>query len=309
MLQEFSGDFIQWLRGFYYTATSGNITSAMKHMNRNQSAITYQIKSLEKEFGVKLFSGTKNNRILTDEGRLLLSRASQLFAFINNLREQLVHLPSEIKGELHIISMFSFYNHLLPQLVEKFSQKNREVQFRLHSSTFENDLFETIISGKSDMGILASARIPEELFSIPLFRTDLVLITPSRLRLDPARLTLEDISALELGASPLKSSLWLNISLQCQMYGVTLKPKHIVDQQDCLLKCVEAGLCSTILDQFVVEDIANVSHMNVYSLKNIFRPRQYYLVTLKDTPYQYPQVKAFYSFLLHEFEIKLPSAA
>ena len=28
MLPEFSGDFIQWLRGFYYTATCGSMTAA-----------------------------------------------------------------------------------------------------------------------------------------------------------------------------------------------------------------------------------------------------------------------------------------
>lgn len=302
MLREFSGDLIQWLRGFYYTATCGNMTSAMKHMNRNQSALTYQIKSLEKEFGVKLFSGARNNRVLTDEGRFLLSRASQLFSFINALSEQLTNLPTEVRGELHITSMFSFYNHIMPQLVEKFAQKNSEVLFRLHPCTFEKELFEQISSGSADMGILASARIPDELFSLPLFKTDLVLITPQRLRLNPAAITLEDISALELGASPLKSSLWLNISLQCRRYGVTLKPKHIIDQQDCLLRCVESGLCSAILDGFVVEDLAS-PRLNVYSLKKIFRPRQYYLIMQKDSPYQYPQIKAFYSFLLHEFEI------
>lgn len=87
MLPEFSGDFIQWLRGFYYTATCGSMTAAMKKMNRNQSALTYQIKSLEKEFGVKLFTGTKNNRVLTEEGKLLLTRASQIFSSINDLRQ------------------------------------------------------------------------------------------------------------------------------------------------------------------------------------------------------------------------------
>lgn len=303
MLQEFSGDFIQWLRGFYYTATCGNMTAAMKEMHRNQSALTYQIKNLEKEFGVKLFTGTKNNRVLTEEGKLLLNRAAQLFGFIRELREQLAHLPSEVKGELRLSAMFSFYNHILPQLVEKFATRHPDVLFRLHSGMLEKDVFDAVLSGTVDMGLLASMNIPDELVSIPLFRTDLVLITPARLRLNPDQLTLEQISHLQLGSSELKSSLWLNITGQCQRYGITLKPKHIIDHQDCLLHCVASGLCSTILDAFVVEDVNFRGALNVYPLTRYFKPRQYYLVMQKQSPYQYPQVKAFYRFLLGEFEV------
>lgn len=301
MLPEFSGDFIQWLRGFYYTATCGNMTAAMKEMHRNQSALTYQIKNLEKEFGVKLFSGTKNNRVLTEEGKLLLNRASQLFTFINQLRDQLVNLPSDIQGELRISAMFSFYNHVLPQLVEKFARRYPDVLFRLRSGKWESAVFEDIISGKNDLAILSSSNIPDELAKVPLFRTDLVLVTPARIRLNPEHITLEQIANLQLGSSELKSSLWMNVSRQCQRYGITLIPKHIIDHQECLLQCVASGLCSTILDAFVVDD--SPARINVYSLNHIFKPRQYYLVMQKYSPYQYPQVKAFYSFLLKEFEV------
>lgn len=186
MLQEFSGDFIQWLRGFYYTATCGNMTAAMKVMHRNQSALTYQIKSLEKEFGVKLFNGTKNNRALTEEGKFLLSRASQLFAFINELREQLVKLPSEARGKLHIGAMFSFYNHILPQLVERFAQRHPDALFRLQSGFLESRLFEDVSNGSLDMAILSSSRIPEEFATVPLFLSELVLATPPQRCAAPA---------------------------------------------------------------------------------------------------------------------------
>lgn len=303
MLQEFSGDFIQWLRGFYYTATCGNMTAAMKEMHRNQSALTYQIKNLEKEFGVKLFTGTKNNRVLTEEGKFLLNRAAHLFGFISELREQLSHLPSDVEGELRICAMFSFYNHILPELVERFAARHPAVMFRLTSGMLEKEVFDNVISGKVDLGILASMNIPDELVSVPLFRTDLVLITPARIRLNPAQITLEMINNLQLGSCQLKSSLWLNITHQCQRYGITLKPKHIIDHQDCLLRCVESGLCSTILDAFVVEDLNFRGTFNVYPLSQFFRPRQYYLVMQKESPYQYPQVKAFYSFMMNQFEV------
>ena len=304
MFPEFSGDFIQWLRGFYYTATCGNMTSAMKVMNRNQSALTYQIKSLEKEFGVKLFSGTKNNRVLTEEGKLLLNRATQLFGFIQELREQLVNLPSEVRGELRVSAMFSFYNHVLPQLVERFSTRHPDVCFRLKSGFLESTLFEEVGTGKVDMAILSSSRIPDELLTVPLFTSDLVLITPPSVHPpEQEGVSLSFIQSLKLGAPTLNSSLWLNVASQCQQYGYALKPKHIIDHQDCLLRCVGAGMCSAILDGFVVDDMADGLKVNVYPLKHLFKSRAYYLIMQKDAPYQYPQVKAFHSFIMNEFEV------
>jgi len=47
MIDEFSGDFLQWLRGFYYVAKTGSVSLAALEMGRNQPAISHQIKSNE----------------------------------------------------------------------------------------------------------------------------------------------------------------------------------------------------------------------------------------------------------------------
>ena len=46
MIEELNGDFLQWLRGFYYVAQTGSIRRAAQMMNRNPSTISYQIRSL-----------------------------------------------------------------------------------------------------------------------------------------------------------------------------------------------------------------------------------------------------------------------
>ncbi|MBW1913143.1 MAG: LysR family transcriptional regulator, partial [Deltaproteobacteria bacterium] len=51
MIEEMGGDFLQWLRGFYYVAKRGSMTLAALEMGRNQPTISHQIKCLENEFG------------------------------------------------------------------------------------------------------------------------------------------------------------------------------------------------------------------------------------------------------------------
>lgn len=304
MLPEFSGDFIQWLRGFYYTATCGSMTAAMKKMNRNQSALTYQIRSLEQEFGVKLFSGSKTNRVLTEEGKFLLSKSAMLFSQIDALRDQLAHLPATVKGPLSISCMSSFYNHILPDLVHTFSQQYPDVKFRLIPEMLESKLFEDISTNKVDVGILASEMIPDEFLAIPLFRTDITLFASPQVKLPPENmLDLTDLAQMTIVAPSIHSSLWQNIVRQAQRYGVKLNPQHIILQQDCLIRCVSQGLGVSMLDRFVLEEALFAQKIQAVSLSRFFRPRQYYMVLSQAGKYQYPQVKAFLNFMKVQFEI------
>jgi DNA-binding transcriptional LysR family regulator len=51
MIEEISGDLLQWLRGFYFAAERGGVTQAAIVMGREQPTITCQIQCLEKELG------------------------------------------------------------------------------------------------------------------------------------------------------------------------------------------------------------------------------------------------------------------
>jgi DNA-binding transcriptional LysR family regulator len=79
MIEQIGGDFLQWLRGFYYVAKRGSVTQAALEMGRNQPTISHQIKCLENEFGVSLFERSSGRMELTPEGDALLEKAISLF--------------------------------------------------------------------------------------------------------------------------------------------------------------------------------------------------------------------------------------
>jgi DNA-binding transcriptional LysR family regulator len=70
IFQESSGDIFQWLRGFYYVATTGSFSQAAIEMNRSQSALTIQIQKLENEFNIKLFDHSSPKIELTYDGKI-----------------------------------------------------------------------------------------------------------------------------------------------------------------------------------------------------------------------------------------------
>lgn len=295
MIPEFNGDFIQWLRGFYYTATSGSMTAATEKMNRNQSAMTHQIRSIEKEFNVKLFTGTKANRVLTEEGRYLLTKTIQLFGIINEIKTNISDLPSDIQGEISITSMYSAFNYFLPGAISQFSLFYPDVQFSLSGEVFQGDLYEKMHNGSCDLGIISADDIPAEFEVYPLFNCDIALIAPLDYPISTG-VTLEEIARMPIIAPPKNSTLWQFLTRNFQRYGLKLGYKHTVDHQEGIKEYVAKGVGVSMLDRFacvggIMED------MQMLSLANFMPRRQYFLIRKRESGFMYPHIRAFVDFL------------
>ena len=300
MIPEFNGDFIQWLRGFYYTATTGSMSAATEKMNRNQSAMTHQIRSLESEFGVKLFTGTKANRVLTEEGKYLLMKTIQIFTLIEEIKGHISALPSDVQGEIIVSAMYSAFNYYLPALISSFSSIYPDVKFSISGETYQGDLYEKVHSRTADLGIVSADDIPTEFQAIPLFKSELVLIMPLDYKVHGKKgLTLEEIAQMPIIAPPVNSTLWQFLTRQFKRYGITLQYKHSVGQQEAIKEYVAQGIGVSILDRFACcGDI--MKKIQIVPMSNFFPPRQYYLIRKRDTAFLYPHIKVFIDFLAEQ---------
>ena len=62
----------QQLIGFYETAKNGSYTEAAKNTLRTQSAVSQQVKSLEKEFNCSLFEKAASLSLIFSPGRIFI---------------------------------------------------------------------------------------------------------------------------------------------------------------------------------------------------------------------------------------------
>lgn len=296
MIPEFNGDFIQWLRCFYYTATSGSMTAATEKMNRNQSAMTHQIRSIENEFKVKLFSGTKANRVLTEEGKYLLTKTIQIFNIISEIKSHISDLPSDVQGEISVTAMYSAFNYFLPGAIGQFSSFYPDVQFSVAGEVYQGDLYEKVHTGSCDLGIVSADDIPAEFETFPLFSCDIALIAPHDMPISPG-VTLEEISQMPIIAPPKNSTLWQFLNRNFQRYGLKLKYRHTVDHQEAIKEYVAQGIGVSMLDRFACSgEIMN--HIQLFSLANFMPRRQYYLIRKRGSGFTYPHIRAFVEFLI-----------
>jgi DNA-binding transcriptional LysR family regulator len=83
-------------------AETGSFTGAAVRCHTAQSALSYQVASLERELGTRMFDQTSRSVRITDAGRLLLPVAPRTLRDLEAIRAELRGNGSSIRGPLRI---------------------------------------------------------------------------------------------------------------------------------------------------------------------------------------------------------------
>ncbi|MBU1343343.1 MAG: LysR family transcriptional regulator [Proteobacteria bacterium] len=93
---------IYQLKSFIAVSETGNLTRAARKINISQSALSSQIKALEQELRVTLFTRLARGMHLTQNGAQLLEQADKIVQAAEKMKQTALGLQHEISGELNI---------------------------------------------------------------------------------------------------------------------------------------------------------------------------------------------------------------
>lgn len=269
MIPEFKGDFIQWLRGFYHLAMSPDISGAMQGMNRTQSALAYQIRSLEKVCGARLFRMQNGRRCLTSEGHIMLDKARRVFDLLTSIRNEIPHLSNIASGEIRIVAIYTVLQGFLAEKATPFTELFPHVRFNILAEASMDAMLDMVRKDVCDMAILSVSRLPPELTHIPLFQTELSLVTP---KTGPYAVTslasLEDIAALPCIHTIHTTSLQRFLESEFEKYGLTMNKAHLISHYEGAKAYVSKGYGVTYIDSFACykEDYEKFNIISMYPL-------------------------------------------
>jgi DNA-binding transcriptional LysR family regulator len=92
---------IQYLTTFKAIVSKGSFTAAGKELGYTQSAVTNQMKQLERILNIKLFDKIKNRMILTQAGRELLIYANEIINTVDRMKAMNTSADN-LRGVLHV---------------------------------------------------------------------------------------------------------------------------------------------------------------------------------------------------------------
>jgi LysR family cys regulon transcriptional activator len=172
---------LQQLRYLVAIADSGlNITAAAERLFTSQPGISKQLKLLEQELGVQMFTRRgKSLAAITPAGREVIARARTIVREAANIRNLVSDLAGDQAGTLSIATTHTQARHVLPGTVKVFRDRYPGVNLELHQGTSEQ-IAELVAANRVDFAMATGNR---ELFPglvlLPCYRWDPVVLVPN----------------------------------------------------------------------------------------------------------------------------------
>ncbi|HZH33200.1 MAG TPA: LysR family transcriptional regulator [Pyrinomonadaceae bacterium] len=146
---------IRQLRAFIAIAETATFTAGAKRIHVTQAAISMQIRQIELEIGVPLFTRTPRRVILTEAGESLIKRARRILREHDTALAELAELAGAERGRLRVGSASSnFITTNLPQILQKLKSKFANAEVTVTSGTSEA-LIEKINHGEIDVAFVS----------------------------------------------------------------------------------------------------------------------------------------------------------
>lgn len=120
------------LRFFYDSARLGSVSEAARNNHVSQSAISQGIKKLELSLGMKLTHHLRQKFQLTDEGRLLLEEAREVFLSVDRMLDTVNRNKGKVKGLARFACPNSIALYLFPKVLKEAWKKLPDVSFEFH---------------------------------------------------------------------------------------------------------------------------------------------------------------------------------
>lgn len=174
---------IRGLRYFIAAAETENLARASEKLNVVQSALSHQIRNLERELGASLFSRHGRRIRLSATGKAFLEDARKIIEDVALAKQRVARFANGALGELSVgFETISSRNRLVSEALLAFRETYPEVTLNLAPKTAAV-LLDEIQSGAVDAGFVHMASDYPEFDFIEFQTIDWVLAIPRTHRL------------------------------------------------------------------------------------------------------------------------------
>lgn len=174
-----------------------NVTDAAEILHTSQPGVSKQIRLLEDELGIPIFSRTGKRLVdVTEPGQAVLTVAERILQEVENLKKIGTEYTNEVVGTLSIATTHTQARYALPETIKEFTERYPDVNLRIHQGD-SRQIVEMAEKGHVDFALTTEEIIQsDKLVTLPCYdwnRCLLVLSDHPLLRLDRP-LTLRDIA-------------------------------------------------------------------------------------------------------------------
>jgi len=174
-----------------------NVSATAQSLFTSQPGISKQIRLLEDELGVEIFSRSgKHLTRVTPAGEAILKTAGEILRKVETIKQAAQEFSDEKRGSLSIATTHTQARYALPPSIETFIGKYPEVSLHMHQGT-PMQISELAADGTVDFAIATEAlELFSDLLMMPCYRWNRCIVVPKDHPLARvSELTLEEVAS------------------------------------------------------------------------------------------------------------------
>jgi len=261
------------------------------------SALSRNIRQLEEDVGVALFTRDNRSVALTAQGVAFEIYARDALAGWAAIRRELGDSSGLLQGEISLYCSVTASYSILYELLNRFRPDHPGIEIQLSTGDPEHAI-STVLAGEADLCIAARpGSLPRALAFKPIMESPLVFIAPG------------DTGDADIPAAvPVDLSQWANIPMILSAGGIarnridawfkTIKIKPRIYAQvagnEAIVSMVSLGLGVGVVPKIVLDNSPLSERVRVLSVKPELQPYELGLIVVRKN-LENPLVKAFWA--------------
>ncbi len=165
---------IENLKVFTDLVNSESFSKAAKLNGITQSAVSQQLRAMEKYYNILIVDRSQKQFRLTAEGEKLYEAAQRILKITEKLDGELQEMKSEVSGPINLSTIYSIGLHELPPYVKRFLQEYPSVNLRVEYRR-SNHVYDDILRNSFDIGLVAFPVKMKGIEIVP-FRDDVLVL-------------------------------------------------------------------------------------------------------------------------------------
>ncbi|MEO7084089.1 MAG: LysR family transcriptional regulator [Gemmatimonadaceae bacterium] len=257
------------LRLFASVVECGGFTKAAGRLNLSQPAISKSLNELEKQLDVVLLERGGRSIRLTDAGRTLYARASELFGVERTAEQELRELRGLKRGTLRIGASTTIATYMLPPVLGRFHARHPQLRIQA-SSANTRTVLRMLLQFRVDVALVEGPVSHPQVEVRPWQEDELVVIAPTdhpllgESSIEVGRLADQTFLVREPGSGTRVVS-----ERALALHGVRLTKTMRVGGTEAIKQAVAAGLGLAIVSRAAARDQLSLRKLAILPVEEL----------------------------------------
>ena len=264
----------------------GTLTKAAESLHLTQSALSHQLKELERELDIPIFYRKGKKLHLSNEGTRFLMSAQKILSEMSLLEADMRHFRKGETGSLKISAQCYTAYHWLPRIIKYYKQVSPGIDIHVVSGATYLPL-EYLLRGDLDVAIIRNKIDNPNIHYEPLFQDQLFAIISDEHPLARKKsIKITDFEGEEM-FFPFNDPASGNVPvIENLMKEQHVTPKHIhrIHYTDAIIEMVNANLGISVLADWIVQPYLETKNIEAKPLPPEVAQRTWYAATCRQTP-------------------------